>query len=168
LSGCALGLGNLWENFGVSINFLGIMSQQPPNPLDKTSSKSPQPLTKVGKRTQIVLRGFWESLDQIGQGLMGDLWRTVYLSIQDAIALGVLLQVPSWLGKIIIGKDFSSFDLCQLESPLGVTRYACYIIITSDFLLWILLASRILGRFIAEGREQWQNMKDKNHGARKP
>jgi hypothetical protein len=167
LSGCALGLGNLWENFGVSINFLGIMSQQPPNPLDKTSSKSPQPLTKVGKRTQIVLRGFWESLDQIGQGLMGDLWRTVYLSIQDAIALGVLLQVPSWLGKIIIGKDFSSFDLCQLESPLGVTRYACYIIITSDFLLWILLASRILGRFIAEGREQWQNMKDKNHGARK-
>jgi hypothetical protein len=163
-----LDLGNIWEDFGVSINLLGIMSQQSPTPSEKPSSKSPQPLTKAGKRTQTILRGFWESLDQIGRGLMGDLWRTVYLSIQDAIALGVLLQVPSWLGRIIIGKDFSSFDLCQLESPLGVTRYACYIIITSDFLLWILLASRILGRFIAEGREQWQNMKDRNHGARKP
>ncbi|MCG9890380.1 MAG: hypothetical protein MH252_04835 [Thermosynechococcaceae cyanobacterium MS004] len=114
------------------------------------------------------MTGFWESLDQVGRALMGELWRTVYLSVQDAIALGILLQVPSWLGRIIIGKDFASYDLCLLESPLGVTRYACYIIITSDFLLWILLACRILGRFIADGRELWQNMKDKNNGTRKP
>jgi hypothetical protein len=143
------------------------MSQKRPDLKDESLSESPKLLTKAGKRTQAFLISFWESLDQLGSALMGDLWRTVYLSIQDAIALGVLLQVPSWVGRIIIGKDFASFDLCQLESPLGVTRYACYIIITSDFLLWILLASRILGRFIAEGREQWQNMKDKNHGARK-
>ncbi len=99
---------------------------------------------------------------------MGDLWRTVYLSIQDAIALGILLQVPNFLGRIIIGKDFASFDLCLKESPLGVTRYACYIMVTSDFLLWILLFFRILGRFIAGWREQWQSMKDKNYGPRKP
>jgi hypothetical protein len=144
------------------------MSQKRPDLKGESLSDAPKPLTKTGKRTQAFLTGFWEFLDQFGQALMGDLWRTVYLSIQDAIALGVLLQVPSWVGRIIIGKDFASFDLCQLESPLGVTRYACYIIITSDFLLWILLASRILGRFLAEGREQWQNMKDKNHGVRKP
>jgi hypothetical protein len=30
-----------------------------------------------------------------------------YQSRQDAIAIGVLLQVPSWLGKIIIGKVIS-------------------------------------------------------------
>jgi hypothetical protein len=144
------------------------MSQKRPDLRDESLSEVPKPLTKAGQGTQAFLTGFWESLDQFGEALMGDLWRTVYLSIQDAIALGVLLQVPSWVGRIIIGKDFASFDLCQLESPLGVTRYACYIIITSDFLLWILLASRILGRFIAEGREQWQNMKDKNHGAHKP
>jgi hypothetical protein len=144
------------------------MSQKPPDLNNDPLSEAPQPLTKAGKRTQAFLVSFWESLDQLGKGLMGELWRTVYLSIQDAIALGVLLQVPSWVGRIIIGKDFASFDLCQLESPLGVTRYACYIIITSDFLLWILLASRILGRFIAEGREQWQNMRNRNHGARKP
>ncbi len=144
------------------------MSQKRPDLKGESLSNAPKPLTKLGKQTQAFLTSFWESLDQLGHALMGDLWRTVYLSIQDAIALGVLLQVPSWVGRIIIGKDFASFDLCQLESPLGVTRYACYIIITSDFLLWILLASRILGRFIAEGREQWQNMKDKNRGARKP
>jgi hypothetical protein len=88
--------------------------------------------------------------------------------MQDAIALSVLLQVPSWLGKIIIGKDFASYDLCLKESPLGVTRYACYIMVTSDFLLWILLAFRILGRFIAEGRERWQNMRDNDRGTRQP
>jgi hypothetical protein len=144
------------------------MSQTPPDLKGKSLSDAPKRLTKAGKWTQNFLTSFWDFLDPLGQALMGEIWRTVYLSIQDAIALGVLLQVPSWVGRIIIGKDFASFDLCQLESPLGVTRYACYIIITSDFLLWILLASRILGRFIAEGREQWQNMKEKNHGARKP
>jgi hypothetical protein len=144
------------------------MSQKRPDLKDESLSESPKLLTKAGKRTQAFLISFWESLDQLGSALMGELWRTVYLSIQDAIALGVLLQVPSWVGRIIIGKDFASFDLCQLENPLGVTRYACYIIITSDFLLWILLASRIVGRFIAEGREQWQNMKEKKYGARKP
>jgi hypothetical protein len=144
------------------------MSQKRPDLKDEPLSDDPNPLTKAGKRTQAFLTSFWESLDQLGHALMGDLWRTVYLSIQDAIALGVLLQVPSWLGRIIIGKDFASFDLCLQESPLGVTRYACYIIVTSDFLLWILLAFRILGRFISDGRELWQSMKDKNHGARKP
>lgn len=144
------------------------MSQKSPDSKDDPLLGTPKPSTESGKRTQAFLTGFWESLDQVGRALMGELWRTVYLSVQDAIALGILLQVPSWLGRIIIGKDFASYDLCLLESPLGVTRYACYIIITSDFLLWILLACRILGRFIADGRELWQNMKDKNNGTRKP
>jgi hypothetical protein len=37
--------------------------------------------TRAGKRTKQFLENFWESVDQIGQALMGDLWRTVYLSI---------------------------------------------------------------------------------------
>jgi hypothetical protein len=141
------------------------MTQKPPE-LSSGVPRTPQPRTKLGKKTQKVLTSVWESLDQVGHGLMGELWRTVYQSVQDAIALGVLLQVPSWLGKIIIGKDFASYDLCLNESPLGVTRYACYIMVTSDFLLWILLASRIFGRFIAEGRERWQNMRDNDRGTR--
>jgi hypothetical protein len=143
------------------------MTQKPPE-LPSGVTQTPQPYTKLGKKTQKVLTSVWESLDQVGHGLMGELWRTVYQSMQDAIALSVLLQVPSWLGKIIIGKDFASYDLCLKESPLGVTRYACYIMVTSDFLLWILLAFRILGRFIAEGRDRLQNMRNNNRGTRQP
>ena len=106
--------------------------------------------TKAGKRTERLLLNIWEPLDLLGQGLMGSLWRTVYLSIQDATALGVLLKLPSLVGHIIIGKDFSSFDVCLQENALGVARYACFIIITADFCLWIILAGRIIGRFWAD------------------
>ncbi|MDY7012100.1 MAG: hypothetical protein SVX43_00645 [Cyanobacteriota bacterium] len=44
-------------------------------------------------------------------------------------------------------KDFSGVDACQREKALGSSRYACFIIVTSDFLLWIVLAGRILGHF---------------------
>lgn len=126
------------------------MSQQPIQP--PPNSKLPEPKTRTGKRTQQLLLNIWEPLDVLGHGLMGDLWRTVYLSIQDAIALGVLLQLPSLVGRVIIGKDFSSFDVCLQENALGVSRYACFIIVTSDFCLWIILAGRILGRFWADLR----------------
>ena len=99
------------------------------------------------------MRNIWEPLDIVGKGVVGDLWRTVYLSIQDAIALSILLQIPSLIGRIIIGKDFSSFDVCLQENPLGASRYACFIIVMSDFCLWIILAGRVLGRFWADLRE---------------
>ena len=94
-----------------------------------------------------------ELVDQVFYALMGQLGRTVYGSIQDAIALGILLKLPSLIGEIIIGKDFSSFDICLKESPFGASRYACFIIVASDFLLWIVLAGRIIGQF-------WGDLKD--------
>jgi len=126
------------------------MSQQPPQPLSKPDPNISGLKTETGKRAERLLLNIWEPLDVLGRGLMGDLWRTVYLSVQDAIALSVLLQLPSFVGRIIIGKDFSSFDICLQENPLGVSRYACFIIITSDFCLWIILAGRIIGRFWLE------------------
>lgn len=123
------------------------MSQQPPQPLSNPDPNLPEIKTKTGKRTERVLLNVWEPLDLLGRGLMGDLWRAVYLSVQDAIALSILLQLPSFIGRVIIGKDFSGFDVCLQENPLGVSRYACFIIITSDFCLWIILAGRIIGRF---------------------
>lgn len=96
---------------------------------------------------------------------MGDLWRTVYLSVQDAIALSTLLQLPGLVGRIIIGKDFASFDVCLQENALGVSRYACFIIVISDFLLWIGLAGRILGRFWADLREL---RRGNRHGSNQP
>jgi hypothetical protein len=123
------------------------MSQQPPQLPPKPDPDSSPFRTAAGRRTEQLLLNIWEPLDVLGQGFMGDLWRTVYLSVQDAIALSILLQLPSLIGRVIIGKDFSSFDVCLLENPLGVSRYACFIIITSDFCLWIILAGRIVGRF---------------------
>jgi hypothetical protein len=123
------------------------MSQSSPQPPNNTDPALLELKTTTGKRTQQFLMSVWEPIDVLGHGLMGDLWRTVYLSVQDAIALSVLLQLPSLIGRVIIGKDFASFDVCLQENSLGVSRYACFIIITSDFCLWIILAGRIIGRF---------------------
>jgi hypothetical protein len=94
-----------------------------------------------------------ESVDQVFYALMGQLGRTVYGSIQDAIAIGIILKFPGLIGEIIIGKDFSGFNICLQESPWGVSLYACFIIVASDFLLWLVLAGRIIGRF-------WADLKD--------
>lgn len=141
----------------------------PPTPLTPTpvtpptstpSQSSPTPVvpsppvsTKLGTFTQKLVMNVLEFVDQVFYGLMGPLGRTVFGSIQDAIAIGILLKLPGLIGEIIIGKDFSSFDICLKESPWGVSRYACFIIVASDFLLWIVLAGRIIGRF-------WADLKD--------
>ena len=81
---------------------------------------------------------------------MGELWPTVYESVQDAIALSLLLQIPSFIGAFILGKDYGAFDSCLKESIWGVNRYACFVIVISDFLLWIVLGGRVIGRFVAD------------------
>jgi len=90
------------------------------------------------------------------------------LSIQDPIALSVLLRIPSWIAQWIIGKDFSSFDVCLRENALGASRYACFIIVAADFLLWIILAGRIIGRFWAEVSHLRRSKGGTGHGSSKP
>lgn len=94
-----------------------------------------------------------EPLDLVGRSVMGELWRNFYLTVQDAIALSLLLRIPSLIGTWILGKDFSGFDACLKENFLSVTPYACFIIVVSDFFLWIFLGGRIIGRFWADLRE---------------
>ena len=132
----------------------------PPTPPPTTAPSSPTPVeqsppvnTRSGTFIQKVVMNVLEIVDQVFYALMGKLGRTVYGSLQDAIALSILLKLPGLIGQIIIGKDFSSFDICMLESPWGSSRYACFIIVASDFLLWIVLAGRIIGRF-------WADLKD--------
>jgi hypothetical protein len=138
-------------------------SQNPQPPQQSSGSNQPpqqhssQPRTVWGRRTQKVLENIFEPLDLVGQRVMGELWRTFYLSVQDAIALSFLLQIPGTIGQWIVGKDFSSFDACLQENALGSSRYACFIIVTSDFLLWIVLAGRILGHFWEDFSRLWQN-----------
>ncbi len=119
-----------------------------PTPIEE----SPPASTRLGKSTKKLVFNILEFVDQIFYGLMGQLGRTVYASIQDAIALSIILQIPGFISEFIIGKNFSSFDVCFQENYLDVSCLACFIIVTSDFLLWIVLAGRILGRFWADLR----------------
>lgn len=121
--------------------------------------------TGAGKRTKQFLENCWEPVDQIGQALMGDLWRIVYLSIQDAIALYLLVLIPDSIGKWIFGKSFSDFGICLQENALGPTRYACFIIVASDILLWIVLGGRIMGRFWTDFSSLWKRKGGSGHGS---
>ena len=133
------------------------IQQSPGNTQSTTLSSVVEPpppvTTKLGIFTRKIVMNVLEVVDQVLYGLMGPLGRTVFGSIQDAIASGIILKLPGLIGEIIIGKDFSGFDICLQESPWGVSRYACFIIVASDFLLWIVLAGRIIGRF-------WADLKD--------
>jgi hypothetical protein len=125
-------------------------NSQPSQPSPTSGSQPVQTQTKLGKRTEKFLMNIWEPLDKVGQALMGDYWKTVYLSIQDAIALYILLKIPDVLGQWILGKSFSDFGVCLKENALGASRYACFIIVISDFLLWIIIAGRTIGRFLTD------------------
>lgn len=141
---------------------------QPNNPKPSQPAQIPDPATnqspttESGKMVDQVLRNIWEPLDLIGKGLLGDLWRTTYLTIQDAVALSILLRVPGAIGHFIIGKDFSTFKDCVKEDILGVSFWACFIIVISDFCLWIVLSGRILGRFWADLQELRKSKKVSN------
>jgi hypothetical protein len=123
-------------------------SQQPPLP-----QKPPLPgraSRSRSDRTEKLLIAILDPIDIIGQKLMGDLWRTFYLSVQDAIALACILQIPSFIGKVIIGKEFNSFTVCLTQDAWGPNRYACFVMLIGEFSLWAVLAARVLARFIQD------------------
>jgi hypothetical protein len=147
------------------------MTQLPspqPNPNPTPPPQRVQQKTALGRRTEVILMNIGEPLDLVGKALLGDLWRTVYLSVQDAIALSILLQVPGLIGQWIIGKSFSDFLVCLQESAWGPTRYACFIIVASDFLLWIILAGRIIGRFWVDLPDLRKGQGGGGHGSNQP
>jgi hypothetical protein len=140
------------------------MTAPPPTPTPTPPSLNPIPIepspsvtTRSGTFTKKVVMNILESVDQVFYALMGKLGRTVYGSIQDAIGIGIILKLPSLIGEIIIGKDFSGFNICLQESPWGISFYACFIIVGSDFLLWIVLAGRIIARFRADLKDLKNN-----------
>jgi hypothetical protein len=108
---------------------------------------------KLGDRIEELLTSIWEPLDVLGKNLLGEYWRTLYLTVQDAIALALILKIPGRIGSLLLQKSFSDFTVCLKESPWGISRYACFIIVLSDFLLWIVIAGRIVGRFLTDFRK---------------
>ena len=101
--------------------------QQSPGNTQSTTLPSvvepPPPVTtKLGTFTQKIVMNVLEFVDQVLYALMGPLGRTVFGSIQDAIALGILLKFPSLIGEIIIGKDLAGADLSCKRSWLQIEQ----------------------------------------------
>lgn len=114
----------------------------------ESASPTKTPSRDRRQPTREFLLQLWNPLDEIGKALVGSLWRDVYVTIQDAIALGVLLRIPSAIGRLVIGADYSGFDVClEAGNVWSINRYACFVIVTSGFALWIVLGGRILIRF---------------------
>ncbi|MGM3307579.1 hypothetical protein ACSQ6I_16690 [Anabaena sp. WFMT] len=118
---------------------------RPPSPTPVKTS--PLANTTLGESTKTLVMNIAEFIDQLLYKWMGELGRTVYASIQDAIALIILLKIPSLIGEKILHQNFSNFQFCLAESAWGLSRYACFIIVTANFLLWIVLTGRIMARF---------------------
>ncbi|NJL40786.1 MAG: hypothetical protein HC899_31655 [Leptolyngbyaceae cyanobacterium SM1_4_3] len=79
-----------------------------------------------------------------------ELWQQVWEEIQEAIALALILYVPTLISKLILGQEYEppqDFNKCSTSGPSSVESYACYTIVISDFLLWIGIAGRVLFRF---------------------
>lgn len=103
---------------------------------------------------------FWVPIDQIGQGLMGQLWQYVYETVQDAIALCLLYAIPGWISRLILRDNYSDFGQClDLGSWTSLDRYACYVLILSGFALWAVLFARILFRLYKSLRQLWKEFR---------
>ena len=99
--------------------------------------------------TAEFLENFWQPLDTIGQAWMGNWWRGIYETVQDAILLCLFLAIPGWMGKLILKADYSSFDQCNNSwHAWNMNRYACYAIVGSGFVFWVMFTGRIIGRTI--------------------
>ena len=99
--------------------------------------------------TEQKLEKLWKPIDAVGKSLMGSLWRDVYETVQDAIALCALFSIPGAIGKIILKEDYSGFDRCfENWNAWNVNRYACCVIVASGFILWTVVSGRIIARTI--------------------
>ncbi|HBB30426.1 MAG TPA: hypothetical protein DDZ80_22445 [Cyanobacteria bacterium UBA8803] len=108
--------------------------------IHQTNQKS-TPQTLGGQRIDNFILTVWEPLDLLGQRLLGDLWRIVYLTLQDAIALSILFAIPA-----LIGGSQDNLEECLKESLWDIDRYSCVVIWLSDFCLWIVLTGRTIIR----------------------
>ncbi|NEZ57845.1 hypothetical protein DXZ20_19790 [Leptolyngbyaceae cyanobacterium CCMR0081] len=108
------------------------------------------------KRLLLIL---WDPINILGTCLMGQrLWSQVTEEVREAIALCLLLQLPDLIGQLILQENFSSLIMCP-KDIWSVNRYACIVIVTSDYLLWLTIGARILTRSIINIRSIFIDMK---------
>ncbi|NER89933.1 hypothetical protein [Moorena sp. SIO3A2] len=110
-----------------------------------------RPKTRYGKIINELLINIWEPLDEVGKALIGDLWRDVYLTIQDAIGLGFLYVVFGLIFKWITQENFTGFDQCvETWNVWEVNRYFCLVVVLLAFSSCITLFGRVLKRLLTD------------------
>ena len=118
--------------------------------------------TILGCSFKRLLLMLWDPLNVLGTCLMGQkLWSQVTEEVQEAIALCLLLQLPDLIGQLILQANFSSLTMCS-KDIWSVNRYACIVIVASDYLLWLTIGARILTRSIVNIRSIFTDMKKNN------
>ncbi|EGJ28619.1 MULTISPECIES: hypothetical protein [Moorena] len=128
-----------------------INPQKPSRKTQGVTQLSTRPKTRSGKVINELLINIWEPLDQLGKALIGDLWRDVYLTIQDAIGLGILYVIFGWIFHWITKENFTSFDQCwNTWSVWEVNRYFCLVVVLLAFSSCITLCGRILKRLLKD------------------
>lgn len=107
--------------------------------------------TKAGETLNKIIINIWEPVDILGESILGDLWRDIYLTIQDAIGLGLLFKLFSWIFKFITGEDFVGLKHCfNMATPWQINRYFCLVVVLLGFSSCITLAGRIVKRFFID------------------
>ncbi|WP_287313322.1 hypothetical protein [Moorena sp. SIO1G6] len=110
-----------------------------------------RPKTRFGKVIYQLLINIWDPLDLVGKALIGDLWRDVYLTIQDAIGLGILYVIFGWIFQSITKENFTGFDQCVgTWNVWEVNRYFCLVVVLLAFSSCITLCGRILKRLLKD------------------
>lgn len=112
-----------------------------------------------GIRLEQPLEKTLTSLDRVGKFLMGGSWRIFYLTLQDAIAMGLIYTIPNKVSHVLVGQNFSGFDVCNQLSFITIDAYFCYANVLLQFILFTVFSATLACRIIAEFCKDLQNIK---------
>jgi hypothetical protein len=91
---------------------------------------------------------------ELGRSLLGEFWWAIFRdTAQDALGAYLTLTVGGFTGRLIAGKDFSSFTVCFNEwksDPTSVQPYVCYGMVVLDYVLWAAVLARLISRALKQ------------------
>lgn len=124
------------------------------NPSTGSAQFKPKGKTKFARRIDRFLFRVTDSIDVVGSRFLGEWWwRQILLAIQDAVAIGCLLWIPSFFFRLFsYGKDFSDLNSCWNIGASDPSFLACLGLVVGEYCFWILFLSRTVARFFEQVR----------------
>lgn len=139
------------------------MSAQSPSAPEPLPPKAHGPggKTRLAKKVDRLMTSVLEPIDVVGKHLLGEWWRQIVAATQDAIAISVLLLIPSWIFETL-DHDFSTLGDCwdflysaniiswSTLANFDPKAIACTAVIAADCCFWLLFFGRTIARFLVE------------------